>query len=138
MGRNIQHIGIVESIEGSRVRVVVPQQSACSGCHAQGFCGEKGKERIIEINTPHASSFEVGERVIVALLNKDMALSSVLWAYILPLIVMMAALVMFKFVGLADGPSALLAIAAVAVYYVGLYLFRTKIDKKIQFTIFKE
>jgi hypothetical protein len=37
-----------------------------------------------------------------------------------------------------DGMSAILSIVAVAVYYVGLYIFRNKIKQKIQFTIFKE
>ena len=138
MGSNIHHIGVVTHIEGCRVRVVVPQQSACSGCHAKGVCGEQGKERIIDVDTPRAEEFKVGERVRVALLNKNMALSSVVWGYVLPLVVMIATLLILKGIGLGDGIAALLSVGVVGIYYVMLYIFRNKIDKKIQFTIIKE
>jgi sigma-E factor negative regulatory protein RseC len=138
MAQNIQHKGIVEQIEGNRVRVVVSQQGACDGCHAKGVCGEKGKERVIDVVTPHAAEFSVGERVIVALLNRNMAYSSVVWAYMLPLVVLLVALFGMKGFGASDGQSALVAIAAIALYYAGLYAFRNKIDKKIEFTIIKE
>lgn len=138
MAQNIQHKGIVEQIEGNRVRVVVSQQGACDGCHAKGVCGEKGKERVIDVVTPHAAEFSVGERVIVALLNRNMAYSSVVWAYMLPLVVLLVALFGMKGCGATDGQSALVAIASIALYYAGLYIFRNKIDKKIEFTIIKE
>ena len=138
MSRNIQHKGIVESIEGDKVRVLVAQQSACAGCHAKGICGEKGKERIIEVTTPYASHFEVGERVVVALINKSMAFSSVVWGYVLPLIVLLVALFGSKALGFEDGTSAIISLCSVAAYYFGLYLGKNKIDKKIEFTIIKE
>lgn len=138
MSSNIHHIGIVEHIEGCRVRVVVPQQSACSGCHAKGVCGEQGKERVIEVETPNAEAFSVGERVRVALLHNNMAFSSVVWGYMLPLAVLIATLLILKGIGLEDGAAALLSIGAVGVYYAALCVFRNKIDKKIKFTIIKE
>lgn len=117
---------------------MVSQQSACEGCHAKGVCGEQGKERVIDVETPYATHFSVGERVVVALLRRSMAFSSVVWAYVLPLVVLMATLLVLKARAVADGTAAIAAIGAVVLYYVGLYLFRNKIDKKIEFTIIKE
>lgn len=138
MSKSIQHRGVVAAIDGQRVRVVVSQQSACEGCHAKGVCGEQGKERVIDVMTPYATHFSVGERVVVALLRRSMAFSSVVWAYVLPLVVLMATLLVLKARAVADGTAAIAAIGAVVLYYVGLYLFRNKIDKKIEFTIIKE
>jgi sigma-E factor negative regulatory protein RseC len=138
MSKNIQHKGRVESIEGDKVRVLVAQQSACAGCHAKGICGEKGMERIIEVTTPYAANFEVGERVIVALINNSMAFSSVVWGYVLPLIVLLVALFGSKALEFEDGTSAIISLCSVAAYYFGLYLGKNKIDKKIEFTIIKE
>lgn len=138
MSKSIQHRGVVAAIDGQRVRVVVSQQSACEGCHAKGVCGEQGKERVIDVETPYATHFSVGERVVVALLRRSMAFSSVVWAYVLPLVVLMATLLVLKACAVADGTAAIAAIGAVVLYYVGLYLFRNKIDKKIEFTIIKE
>lgn len=138
MSKSIQHRGVVAAIDGQRVRVVVSQQSACEGCHAKGVCGEQGKERVIDVETPYVTHFSVGERVVVALLRRSMAFSSVVWAYVLPLVVLMATLLVLKARAVADGTAAIAAIGAVVLYYVGLYLFRNKIDKKIEFTIIKE
>lgn len=138
MSRSIQHRGIIESINGNSIRVIVSQQSACDGCHAKGICSDKGKERAIDIETPNANDFSVNERVIVSLANKSMAFSSVVWGYVLPLIVLLIALFTFTSCGIDDGISAILSISAIAIYYIGLYLFRNKIKQKIQFTIIKE
>lgn len=135
---NIQHRGIVESVEGNRVVVIVEQQSACAGCHAQGVCSQKGERRTIEVATSDAKSYSVGDKVVVALLNRGMALSSVVMGYLLPLVVLLATLLLLKAIGLEDGVVALGAIGAVALYYLLLYILRREIEKKIEFTIFKE
>lgn len=138
MAQAIQHRGRVESVEGDKVVVVVAQQTACAGCHARGVCGEKGKERRIEVVTPYAAEYAVGESVIVALMRPSMGFSSVVWGYVLPLVVLLAALFGAKTVGVEDGPAALTSIVAVALYYVAIYLMRNMFDKKIHFTIIKE
>ena len=138
MAQAIQHRGRVESVEGDKVVVVVAQQTACAGCHARGVCGEKGKERRIEVVTPYAAEYAVGESVIVALMRPSMGFSSVVWGYVLPLVVLLAALFGAKILGVEDGPAALTSIVAVALYYVAIYLMRNMFDKKIHFTIIKE
>lgn len=138
MSTRLQHRGIVERIEGDKVIVIVEQQSACAACHAKGLCSEKGTKREIIVKSPYASQFSVGERVRVALLSNTMGFSSIIYGYILPLVVLLAALSIVKGIGLNDGIAAVAAIAAVAVYYVGLYALRHKIEKKIEFTIIKE
>ena len=138
MERAVQHHGVVESIEGDRVTVAVEPQSACAGCHARGFCGEKGKTRIITVETPYAKEYAVGERVIVALLSNRMAFSSVVWGYVVPLVVLLATLFTAKGFGADDGVAAISSIASIAIYYVALYFARHTFDKKIKFTIIKE
>lgn len=138
MAQAIQHRGRVESVEGDKVVVVVAQQTACAGCHARGVCGEKGKERRIEVVTPYAAEYVVGESVIVALMRPSMGFSSVVWGYVLPLVVLLAALFGVKIFGVEDGPAALTSIVAVALYYVAIYFMRNIFDKKIHFTIIKE
>lgn len=135
---NIQHDAVVERIEGDKVIVRVEKRGACAGCHAKGICGESGSERIIEVRTPHASEFKTGDKVVVALLKPSMGISSVVWGYLLPLIVLVAILFGCKSLGVEDGPSALASIVAVALYYVGIYFTRKIFERKIEFTIFKE
>lgn len=139
MSHTIQHRGIVERIDRDTVFVAVEQQTACAGCHAKSVCGVGSDEkRIIEVVTPYAASYEVGERVIVALLRNSMGLSSIIWGYMMPLVVLLAVLFGAKLLGADDGVAAVATLISVALYYVALYLARSYFARKIQFTIIKE
>lgn len=138
MSHTLRHRGKVERIEGDKVFVRVEKQSACAACHAKGLCGEKDEARIMEVATPYASTFEVGESVVVALVRESMGWSSVVWGYVLPLAVLLAVLFGAKALGAEDGIAAVASIVAVAIYYVVLYALRSKFEKRIQFTIIKE
>ncbi|MBO7188962.1 MAG: SoxR reducing system RseC family protein [Alistipes sp.] len=138
MKTTLQHRGVVQSVAEGKVTVSVKPESACAGCHAKGICGESGSERLISVNTPYASEYGVGERVVVALLRESMAMSSVIWGYVIPLVVLLVALFGSVAIGFSDGVSALVSLVAVAIYYVGLYIARRVFERKIEFTIFKE
>ena len=138
MKRALQHRGVVQSVADGRVTVSVKPESACVGCHAKGICGEIGSERLITVVTDRASEYGVGERVVVALLKESMAMSSVVWGYVVPLVVLLAALFGSVALGFSDGASALISLGAVAIYYAGLYIARRVFERKIEFTIFRE
>ncbi|MBO7282244.1 MAG: SoxR reducing system RseC family protein [Alistipes sp.] len=138
MSSALQHRGVVTSVDADAVTVSVIAESACAGCHAKGICGESGAERIIRVVTPDASEYSAGDRVVVALMNQSMAMSSVVWGYMLPLVVLLVVLFGSVALGFSDGISAVVSIVAVAIYYAGLYLARRVFERKIEFTIFKE
>ena len=134
----MQHRGVVESVAGDMVIVSVMPESACAGCHAKSVCGERGEKREIVVKTPYAAEYTPGERVVVVLEHKRMGLISVVWSYVLPLIVLVGVLFGVKAFGVEDGIAALSSMAAMSLYYVVLYLMRKMFDKKIKFTIIKE
>ena len=138
MRESLQHRGIVESVKGRVVTVSVDRESACAGCHAKGICGSSGEKRLIAVETEYAATFERGERVVVALLSQRMGFSSVIWGYVLPLVVMIALLFGIKAAGGTDGIAAIASLGGVALYYVVLYVLRQTIERKIKFTIIKE
>ena len=138
MSPTLQHRGVVTRVEAQAVTVSVVAQSACAGCHAKGICGESGAERVIVVKTPRAAEYSVGESVVVALQRQSMALVSVVWGYVVPLVVLLVVLFGSVALGLSDGIAALSTILAVVIYYVGLYVARRVFERKIEFTIFKE
>lgn len=138
MSPTLQHRGVVTRVEAQAVTVSVVAQSACAGCHAKGICGESGAERVIVVKTPRAAEYSVGESVVVALQRQSMALLSVVWGYVVPLVVLLVVLFGSVALGLSDGIAALSTILAVVIYYVGLYVARRVFERKIEFTIFKE
>ena len=138
MSSSLQHRGTVESVTNDTVIVSVMPESACAGCHAKSICGEHGEKREIVVKTPYAAEYIPGERVIVALEHNRMGLISVVWSYVLPLIILVGVLFGARAFGVEDGISALSSMAAITLYYVTLYLMRNKFDKKIKFTIIKD
>ena len=138
MSIQLQHRGVVESVAGDVVIVSVMPESACAGCHAKSVCGERGEKREIVVVTPYAKEFAIGERVTVALEHNRMGLISVVWSYVLPLVILVGVLFGARAFGANDGVAALSSMAAMSLYYVGLYLMRKMFDKQIKFTIIKE
>lgn len=53
MKDQIEHSGIVESIEGGYIRVRITQSSACAGCTARSLCqSTESKDKIVEVEAP--------------------------------------------------------------------------------------
>lgn len=92
----------------------------------------------MEVKTAHASQFKAGDRVEVALRRRSMGIASILWGYVMPLLVLLLSLVAAKLAGAGDGPAACVTLAAVVAYYVLLYALRSYMNRKIQFTIIKQ
>ena len=138
MSSSLQHRGVVERVSGDTVIVSVMPESACAGCHAKGICGERGDKREIVVKTPYASEYTPGEHVIVALERNRMGVMSVVWSYVVPLVVLLGVLLGTKAFGLDDGIAAVSAMAAMSLYFVALYLMRKMFDRIIKFTIIKE
>ena len=134
----MQHRGVVESVAGDTVIVSVVPESACAGCHAKGICGERGSKREIVVKTPYAAEYTPGESVIVALEHSNMGVMSVVWSYVVPLIILVGVLFGARAFGFDDGVAAISSMGAMSLYFIALYLMRKMFDKKIKFTIIKE
>ena len=62
----IRHSGVIQSIEGNHIRVLIEQASACSGCRAKELCtASESKEKFIDLTVPLADRYTVGQEVVV-------------------------------------------------------------------------
>lgn len=136
---SIRHCGEVVRIAADRVWVRMTVNSACSGCHARGVCGvDESQDKVVEVETSSAAEYSVGESVEVSLQNRSMGTRSVVLAYVVPFFVLLSVLVVATVAGATEGLSALLSIVGVAIYYVGLWLMNSRVEKTIKFTITKQ
>lgn len=135
MTGEIKHIGIVDDIEGNTVTVRVMQASACSGCQVKSLCRiSESKEKLITVTDGNPSRLSVGQEVnIVGTVGQGM--NAVLFAFGLPLVLLLVALGACKMAGLGDGVAALAALAAPVPYYLVLLLFRKGLGRKFRFRI---
>ena len=135
----VKHCGEVIRIQGQSVFVRMTVNSACSACHAKGVCGASEQtDKIVEVETAEASSFVVGDSVEVALMQRNMGSKSVFLAYVVPFFVLLLVLVVLTVFGASEGVAAISAIAGVGLYYVGLWLMNSKVEKTIKFIITKQ
>ena len=131
----ITHQGIVENINGSHVKVRIVQTSACAACSAKGHCASADtKEKLIDVTTGDASSYQPGDRVIV-FGELSMGMIAVLLAFIVPFCILVISLFIFMAVWNDELRSALCSLALLIPYYYILWLNRTRMGKKFSFSI---
>lgn len=107
--------------------------SACASCHSKGTCSVSDmKEKIIEIPNNNGN-YTVGQEVNVTMTKKQGDVA-VLYSYALPLVVLITTIIIAsKYAN--ELITGLLALGAIAVYFLIIYFFRNKISNKFQFTI---
>lgn len=135
MAQNISHNGIVENINGKHILVRICQTSACSSCVAKKLCNSsESKEKTIEIYCENTTLYKVGEEVtIVGTIG--MGMKAVLWAYVVPLLLLIVALSLAIYFIHSEPLSALIAVGVLFIYYLALYFNRNRLSKKFSFNI---
>jgi sigma-E factor negative regulatory protein RseC len=131
----VEHKGIVSDIKDGIVYVDLLVQSACASCHAKGVCGGDTAQKTIEVKDS-SFQFSIGDSVIV-MLKESLGIRAIFLGYLLPFIVVLSSLIIFKSLKFNDGLSALLSLSLLAPYYFILYLTRNSIKKKFNFSIKK-
>lgn len=133
---SVEHKGVVEKISDSVIRVGFVSHSACSGCHARGACSLSDVEnKYVDIKN-EGGSYLPGDPVDIILEQKQGFMA--LWlGYILPLLVMLAALLIVVAITGREGLAGIIAVLILMPYYVLLYLFRNKVKEKFEFKIRK-
>ena len=131
----IKHLGIVENIQGSHLSVRIVQTSACAACSAKGHCSSAdSKDKIIDIIDTAASSYRVGEKVMV-IGETSMGMMAVVLAFIIPFILLIFSLFLFMALMENELYSALLSLAILIPYYFILWLNKTRMKQHFSFTI---
>lgn len=135
----IEHQGVIDSVEGCRVRVSIVQQSACSSCKARAMCtSSESKERIMDVFEQDADKkYTVGERVSVCG-TLSMGKQAVVFAFGIPMlltvVVMCLCLAVFHLPELIAVVSWLVLMVA---YFSVLYACRNRMEKRFALWIRK-
>ena len=135
MAQDIRHQGVVDSIDGQNVIVRITQSSACGGCQARNICrAAESKEKLVEVHQPDAASYIVGQAVTVVG-AESLGMKAVAFAFGLPLLLLMIALVtVMAFTG-SEKVAAIAALGILVPYYIVLFLLRDRIKRDFQFRI---
>ncbi len=136
VSKSIEHKGIIESINGNKIRVGFVALSGCASCHAKGYCSTSDmKEKSIDV-FENSNQYKVGEEVTV-LLSQSLGFKAVWIGYILPFILVIITLIILTQITDSEGLSGLGAIAILIPYYLILMIFRNRLQKTFSFIIKK-
>lgn len=131
----IDHKGIIEKIEDGKIVVRIVKMPACGSCSISGKCPmPDAKEESITIISDNDLNKNVGDEIRVSL-KTSMGLRAVLFAYVLPFIVLMAVLLTVHKLSGNEPAAGLAAIVSLLPYYFILYLTRKKLSKKFEFIV---
>lgn len=131
---DISHKGKVVEITPDIVRVQILSQSACSSCSASELCHmAESEEKIIDVPAD-LRDFTVGDEVTV-LMQASMGHKAVWICYVVPLFVMVACIAVALVLGASELIAGLSGIAGVAVYYLFLKIFSSRLKNSCEFRI---
>jgi sigma-E factor negative regulatory protein RseC len=137
----IEHEGRVIAVDKDYISVEIVNKSACASCHAKGVCGASDEAvKVVEVAQSFATladDYQVGETVNVVM-SSAMGTQAIWIAYVVPLIVLMASILVFSLCGASELWMGLGSLGVVALYYLGVYLMRNRISKIFIFSIEKQ
>jgi sigma-E factor negative regulatory protein RseC len=118
----IKHLGVISKITNGVVTVTLLGNVHCEMCKVKGACGVAKsdiKEIIIDNNSQF---FELNEKVEVVL-QKNLGLKAVFWAYVMPFILLFLSLIITTAFW-NDWLAGLFSFSILIPYYFLLYFFR--------------
>ena len=135
MAQDIRHEGVVDSVDGQTVIVRITQSSACGGCQARNICrAAESKDKLVEVYRADAGGFKAGQTVMVAG-AESLGMKAVAFAFGLPLLLLVAALVTAMSVAGSEKVATIAALGILVPYYIVLFLLRDRIKRDFQFRI---
>ena len=133
MDELIRHTGVVLSVNGELAHVEIVQTSACSACKARSMCMSAESQQK-EMDVVMLEPMQVGDQVEIEV-RERLAWKAVLLAYILPFIVMMGLIAVLDFVtDWSEAVVGTLSLCGIALYYIGLSVFKHRLQKQFVFT----
>ncbi len=132
---SVRQLGVITDENEDTYFVKISVQSACQSCHANNLCHlTEVRDKIIEIakigNPEHVTGDEVEIRM-----EKSLGTKAVILGYLLPFIILIAALFTFHNIVNSDGLTGLISIGVLIPYYFILYAFRKRIRNSFIFRI---
>ena len=131
----VSHNGIITDISNDEVQVKILSKSSCVSCNIKSACNmSEMQEKIITIPAPKDKNLSIGDNVKISM-RIGQANKAVVFAYIIPLIILVSMIFILNALKLEEGINALISIGSLIPYYLILYLFRDKIKRKFEYEI---
>ena len=125
----IEHEGTIDNINGNEYTIRITQSTACSECHAKNACiAADTKVKMVDV-VDTSGRFKMNERVLLSG-KTSIGYKAILWAFVLPLILLMGVVfVSISVWHMGELQAALIALVSLVPYYAFLYFMRERIGR---------
>ncbi|HIW09904.1 MAG TPA: SoxR reducing system RseC family protein [Candidatus Rikenella faecigallinarum] len=133
----IRQSATVIRVDAAEIEVEVCRPEACAACKAKSVCSEGGGEgkRMTLVND--GQGYRVGEQIQLVM-RRSAGLKAVVIAYLVPVVLVVAALLIFQATPMSDTTAALLTLGILVLYFVIIRLLRGRINNQLTIEIEKE
>lgn len=138
---DVTHRGVVKSVQGHNLSVITDEACSCDGCAVASLCNkapedQAGREaEVITVSIPEADRFKPGDRVELTATSSS-TLWATLWALVMPTVVFVGVLLATRLGCPSVGDwSIAIAFAALALYTLGLWAFRSRLAGRISWRV---
>ena len=133
----IRQCGVVESVDGKRLRIRTVRSSACDACGAASGCNAHGaKPFYVDADSATLASCRPGDHVEIEMTPR-LGRQAVGVGFLIPLLVFVAVLAAVRSSVADDGIAALSALGALVAYYIILYMLRSRVNRHFTVRITK-
>ncbi|MDP2087846.1 MAG: SoxR reducing system RseC family protein [Flavobacteriaceae bacterium] len=131
----IKHRGIISKITNGVVTVSLLGNVHCEACNAKSSCGISESD-VKEIEVYDASQLYELNETVELVLQKDLGLKAVFWAYLVPFIVMISTLIITS-IFFKEWIAGLVSLLILIPYYLILHILKNSFKKVYNFSILK-
>ena len=135
MENKISHEGVITKIDEGNIEIKILSKSACASCNIKGACNmSEMQEKIITIPAPKDKNLSIGQEVKISM-GLGQANRAVIFAYVIPLIILVAMIFILSTLKIEEGLNALISIGTLIPYYLILFLFRNRLKRNFEYEI---
>jgi len=133
--KEIRHPGVVTQVTPEYIEVEFITESACVQCHARSVCGAADSEKgSVQVRNRLSYGYSVGDRVNIVL-KRYLGMRAVGVCYVIPLLLILVLLLSLQKITGSELVQGAVCLGVLALYYLGILVFRDRIEKSYEFVI---
>ncbi|MGN0068216.1 MAG: SoxR reducing system RseC family protein [Prevotella sp.] len=135
MQKKIRHTGTIVETDGKHAIVRIVRTSACATCEVSAACKRTETDTVlVDVYGTTVHGRKAGEQVVVEA-DARMGAVAVLLAFVLPLVAFVVSIALAMLFTANEVHAALAGLGVMAVYFLTIFGFRHRIDRRFTFTL---
>lgn len=133
----IRQSATVIRVDATQIEVEVCRPEACAACKAKSVCSEGGGQGKRMTLANDGQGYQLGEQITLVM-RRSAGLKAVVIAYLVPVILVVAALLVFQTVQIKETVAAISTLVLLGLYFLVIRLLRCRLNRELTIEIEKE